>query len=491
MSALLGKAALRYLDLGFSVIPVRANRKTGPPFRWQRWQRERPSPEQVRIWFENWNDGLAIITGRISNAIVLDLDCKQDANGQQAVKSLYGWEPEGPLARTGGGGLHAYYLHPGRPVKNKVALHPGVDVRGDGGFVYAPPSPHPSGRRYEWLVPPWDEELPEAPGWLLEAACEAQVAAAANLGADQFGQFLLQGVEEGTRNDSAARLAGHYLALGMSADEVLALLGSVWNPRNRPPLPEHELRRVVESIARREAIKRGEAIEVRGDDEDDRRMILQTLSERLGIRIDDIERVGGSDPFYRFHCNGEVVEIPATQIISQNIFRSRMVAATRRVPSLIGKKANPSWDHYCQLMLNVARDVDPGEEATRAGELREWVRSYLEACAPVLESDQESVNPDDPRVRDGQVYLHAQSFRRHVEAAFGAKLEHKKFCQRLRAEGFSGPEKLDVRLGSGQWTSRYMWPVPADFLPDGSVVVVGKEIKSKNTKRSYEATKLS
>jgi len=460
--------ALRYLKLGYSIIPVLSARKGGAPFSWKEYQSRLPTEDELRAWWKRWPDhGIAIICGKVSGICVIDLDRHGESDGVLAARTVHGWEPEGPVVATGGGGLHAYCRHPGFPVKNltgEASILPGIELKGDGGFVYAPPSLHPSGRRYKWLVAPWDEELPPLPEWILKACRRSEDVAADNVDRDDFGRLLLEGVKKGARNVTAARLAGHYLAMGMSADEVFALLKSVWNPRNDPPLSDAELRRVVESIAKREALQRGQAIEVTVDE--DRRMILQTLSERLGIRIDDIERVGGSDPFYRFHCNGEVVEIPATQIISQNIFRSRMVAATRRVPSPIGRKASPSWDHYCQLMLNVARDVDPGEEATMAGEIKGWVRSYLEACAPVLKSDEESVNPDDPRVRDGQVYLHAQSFRRHVEAAFGAKLEHKKFCQRLRAEGFPSPEKLNVRLASGQRTSRYMWPVPDVFLPE-------------------------
>ncbi|GAI63041.1 unnamed protein product, partial [marine sediment metagenome] len=42
----------------------------------------------------------------------------------------------------------------------------GLDLRGDGGYVLLPPSKHPSGIRYEWILSP-EEELADPPGWLL------------------------------------------------------------------------------------------------------------------------------------------------------------------------------------------------------------------------------------------------------------------------------------------------------------------------------------
>ncbi len=64
------------------------------------------------------------------------------------------------------------------PVKNDVKkrLGPGLDVRGDGSFVVAPPSLHKNGSRYEWLPgsAPWERELAELPAWLLAKLSEKE-----------------------------------------------------------------------------------------------------------------------------------------------------------------------------------------------------------------------------------------------------------------------------------------------------------------------------
>jgi putative DNA primase/helicase len=59
----------------------------------------------------------------------------------------------------------------------------------------------------------------------------------------------MQGVDQGSRNSTAARLVGHYLLRRMGKEEIRLLL-SDWNERNRPPLPEQELLAVLDSVVR-------------------------------------------------------------------------------------------------------------------------------------------------------------------------------------------------------------------------------------------------
>jgi hypothetical protein len=92
-----------------------------------------------------------------------------DVDWPQGGKSLYllGQQghvlPETRRAFTGGKGTHYYFQATG--FSNKVGLLPGIDYRGAGGYVVAPPSRHRSGRRYEW-----DDRgmnIAPAPDWLL------------------------------------------------------------------------------------------------------------------------------------------------------------------------------------------------------------------------------------------------------------------------------------------------------------------------------------
>jgi putative DNA primase/helicase len=101
--------------------------------------------------------------------VVIDID--PDHGGERSLAALL--NERGPLpasrtVRTGSGGRHLYFSHPGEPVPNDTGrrLGPGLDVRGDGGYVIAPPSSHTSGGRY--AVASHGGEIAALPDWLLD-----------------------------------------------------------------------------------------------------------------------------------------------------------------------------------------------------------------------------------------------------------------------------------------------------------------------------------
>ncbi|MCY1078870.1 bifunctional DNA primase/polymerase [Archangium lansingense] len=106
---------------------------------------------QIRAWWGRWPPAhVAIATGAESRLVVIDLDRKPGKDGVASLNAL-GQVPVTLSARTGSGGLHLYFKHPGGRVpstSSKVGL--GIDVRADYGYVIAPPSGHISGGRYEW-----------------------------------------------------------------------------------------------------------------------------------------------------------------------------------------------------------------------------------------------------------------------------------------------------------------------------------------------------
>jgi hypothetical protein len=86
---------------------------------------------------------LAIRTGTASGLCVVDIDPR---NGGHIDRELM--TPTATVA-TGGGGWHLYYRHPGTPLAAALPGHPGIDIKGDGGYVAAPPSVHPVTRQPE------------------------------------------------------------------------------------------------------------------------------------------------------------------------------------------------------------------------------------------------------------------------------------------------------------------------------------------------------
>ncbi|MCE5262336.1 MAG: bifunctional DNA primase/polymerase, partial [Deltaproteobacteria bacterium] len=115
---------------------------------WTEYQKKLPSKEKVTHWFTmNPSANIAIITGAVSNLVVLDLDSEQAGEYVQEIGGL----PKSTVMANTGRGRHIYLSHPGFHVSNQTNRNIHIDVRGDGGYVVAPPSLHGSGRQYEWV----------------------------------------------------------------------------------------------------------------------------------------------------------------------------------------------------------------------------------------------------------------------------------------------------------------------------------------------------
>jgi len=126
-------------------------------------------------------------------------------------------------------------------------LAQGIDLRGDGGYIVAPPSVHPTGRRYAWARgrSPMEILLAPLPRWLT-----AMRGIRVGRTLAEWRQLVSEGVKEGQRNSTLASLAGHLLWHGVDPTVTLELL-LAWNRvRCSPPLDDSEAAQVVESIAR-------------------------------------------------------------------------------------------------------------------------------------------------------------------------------------------------------------------------------------------------
>jgi Bifunctional DNA primase/polymerase, N-terminal len=169
-----GRAAEVYAALGFPVVAMHAPRsgggctcragsacsEVGKHPRLAGWQRlASTDPARVAGWWRRWPDAnLGLATGRRFD--VLDLDGEQGVEALRAALQIAPQEHPGPVARSGAGGWHLLYA-PTR-LGNRVGLLPGVDWRGRGGLVVAPPSRHASGGCYRWRRP-LTTVLPEVP----------------------------------------------------------------------------------------------------------------------------------------------------------------------------------------------------------------------------------------------------------------------------------------------------------------------------------------
>jgi hypothetical protein len=233
-------AAIQYAQQGQSVIPVSRDTKKPLLPAWRDYQDKPASIEQVRQWFTRDYRGanVALITGVVSGVSVVDCD-SEEAIALATAKGI----GQGPSVRTGRG-QHFYFQGSAARNFQKRDDLPGIDFRGHGGYVVAPPSIHASGRRYEWVNK--DAALEPLPEWVLPAA--APVAAPRR----DLVQ-LAAPARQGERNNRLVQLAGTLAARGIELEAAIELaLG--WNARSCiPPDGESSVVSTVRSVYAAEA----------------------------------------------------------------------------------------------------------------------------------------------------------------------------------------------------------------------------------------------
>lgn len=148
----LPQAALDYARRGWAVFPLKPRDKT--PLTAHGVKDASADPARVKRWWTETPEANIGLACGPSGLVVVDLDVKPDADGRQTWASM-GFHVTTATANTGGGGVHLLFSAPttsGSIGNSAGRLGPGVDVRANGGYIVAPPSIHPSGRRYEWAT---------------------------------------------------------------------------------------------------------------------------------------------------------------------------------------------------------------------------------------------------------------------------------------------------------------------------------------------------
>lgn len=216
-------------------------------------------PNLIRQWWRaDPNYNVAVATGAASRIFVVDID-GADAEGElQTLEVEHGALPSSVEAITARG-RHVYFQWPAQPIRNSTGkIAPGIDVRGEGGYVLTPPSVHPSGRLYAWSVDSANS-VADAPQWLLAKANGSNGNGTATP-PSAWRNLARDGVDSGQRNNTVARLTGYLLRHRIDPVVALEML-TAWNAtRCRPPLDEAEVASIVDSIAARELKRRGVVI---------------------------------------------------------------------------------------------------------------------------------------------------------------------------------------------------------------------------------------
>lgn len=194
------------------------------------------------------------------------LDVDSVKGGSVSVAELtrqHGKLPRTVTAETPGGGWHLLWALPeGLRVGNRQGVLPGLDVRGSGGYLAAPPSVHPNGGSYRWRRAPGDVPFAVAPGWLLDLvgqssahprmpparpfpgpSCDAITRARAYVS-------RMPPAISGSGGHVATFAVATVLLRGFNLDQATGLeLLKEYNGRCQPPWSEKELAHEIRSVS--------------------------------------------------------------------------------------------------------------------------------------------------------------------------------------------------------------------------------------------------
>lgn len=241
--------ALKYAKMGLAVFPVRQNKT---PYTPHGCTDAKTSERVIKEWWKRWPDAnIGIATGSKSGGlVVVDIDIDED-KGIYGDDSLREWEkehgelPETWRAITGRGGAH-YYYRTDQVFKNATAIYPGVDIRGEGGYVVAPPSIHKNGNSYQWEISPDDMDicfLDDRVRLFITGEEEKQN----NKSQEKKEKFKLPArIASGQRNNTLFKYACSLQSIGYEDDEILAALNEA-NKRCDVPLKDDEIKTIYGS----------------------------------------------------------------------------------------------------------------------------------------------------------------------------------------------------------------------------------------------------
>lgn len=245
--------ALQYLLIDrFSVIPCGKDKK--PLLKsWKEFQSRRPTEDEIQEWWKKWPEAnIGIVTGKLSGITVVDIDSYAGAT------DIF---PPTFTVKTGNGGTQKFYKYQDGITISASAFKnmPHVDLRGEGGFVVAPPS----------ITKYIDEKTGQERGGkyeILEFNNGEFAPFPIHLFTDEKGNIKKTktlgeqiSVDKGSRNTNLASFTG---ALLLAHKKESKWETDVWpavervNETYKPPLPKEEARAVFESICKKERERR-------------------------------------------------------------------------------------------------------------------------------------------------------------------------------------------------------------------------------------------
>jgi len=246
-------------DLGWKLIPIGAKSKFPRMVDWP--SLASSDQDQIEAWSENApNQNWGVLLGEPSG--IVDFECDDDAAEDRLIELFEGDVPV-TLMYSANRGNHRLFKYRDDLPDVAVARLDNLEIRIGGGGKAAqsviPPSVHPSGKPYVWIVSPEDCNVAELPDYVAEKIRGLVGGARSKTVGDW--RRVADGVDEGFRAQSATQFIGKVFeqcADVFHNDSVNYCFSvvKIWNNQNDPPLAEDELTRTFDSILKRERSSR-------------------------------------------------------------------------------------------------------------------------------------------------------------------------------------------------------------------------------------------
>lgn len=239
------QAAVEYINLGLAVFPLVYRGKT--PLTKNGCKDATTDAAIVKGWWQKYpNANIGIATGNKSGGLlVIDLDIDED-KGLDGYHTLKDWErengnlPDTWQSITGRGGNHLFYKS-SRQITNKAGILDGIDIRGEGGYIVAPPSIHSNGKHYEWEQDPNEFILADATETVYKL-----IETASNNETTEFKPPEV--IQSGKRNETMYKYTCSLQSKGLTNEAITAAMEIENKQRCNPPLSDDELQKVLQSV---------------------------------------------------------------------------------------------------------------------------------------------------------------------------------------------------------------------------------------------------
>lgn len=226
-------AAAEYRERGWSPIPLKIRSKAPKLPKDHKFLSRRATDEEFASF--DFRHNVGIVAGKVSRVIVLD----DDDGGETLRKN--GWHTPATITVKTSRGYQYYFRCPeeGFPTFDVADK---LEVRGDGSYVVAPPSVHPSGSVYEWVISPDEAELADPPQWLREQARLH----GRTMQVEDVGEVIANG----SRNKVLFSIAGTLRRRGLDEAGIYAALLGINQAKCETPLAENEVHKLAQSATR-------------------------------------------------------------------------------------------------------------------------------------------------------------------------------------------------------------------------------------------------